>query len=95
MKNTKYLLILIAISIIIIISPIISVFYYYLLDYFNIMPLPGGLGAASFLMFFTIPGGIVFFIIGLVILFLLNIRRKNLMEIEEHLKTLEQDEKNT
>ena len=76
-------LVLLIISILIAISPIILAFIYFGLDYIGIMPLPGGMGALSFIMIFTVPAAVVIFIIGLLLIIFLKIPRKNIKVIKK------------
>lgn len=97
-KTMKHFVILLVLSVVVIISPIILALIYFSLDTLGIMPLPKGIEALGFGMIFTVPAGIIFFFVGSLILFLLNLRRKSLMSIEEHMKKInksEEENKNT
>ncbi len=83
-KPTSYYIILVILSILVALSPIILVMIYAGLDYIGIMPLPDGIGALSFAMIVTVPAGVITFVVGIMLLIWLNIRRKNLREIKEH-----------
>ncbi len=76
-KTWKYYLVLLIVSIFITISPIIVLCYYVILDSLNIMPIPNGAGALSFMMLFTIPGGAAFFTIGSIIVIITLEKKKH------------------